>query len=184
LRGTFDWHIDGTLDDVPHLAAVSTAVVITEADGGTEFANTAAAFASFGEQEQARLSRLRVVHGHASHQRRVHPDPTPEQEARWAAFPTHEHPLVWRHPDGRRSLLIGATAERIVGMAPEQSTALLDDLLVRATRPEFVYRHDWTEGDLVIWDNQALLHRACPYAFTSPRELHRTHIGGDTPPSP
>jgi alpha-ketoglutarate-dependent taurine dioxygenase len=142
-----DWHMDGTLDDVPHLAAVTTAVVGADADGGTEFADTAAAFATFGAPEQARLSALRVVHGHASHQRRVHPDTLPEQEARWAA----------------------------------ESTDPLDDLLARATRPEFVYRHDWTEGDLVIWDNQALLHRACPYELTSPRELHRTHVGGGTP---
>jgi alpha-ketoglutarate-dependent taurine dioxygenase len=181
LRGTFDWHLDGTQDEVPHLAAVTTAKVITSDDGGTEFASTYAAYDDLDDIEKERFGKLRVVHSHAAHQRRVYPNPTPEQEAGWAVKPTREHPLVWRHDSGRRSLVIGATADSVPGMEPGVGRALLEELLDRATRPERVYRHDWTVGDLVIWDNRGVLHRACPYEVTSPRELHRVHLAGDEP---
>src|SRR5258708_23957391 len=101
---------------------------------------------------------------------RLHtPDPTPEQVELWRKRPPKEHPLVWSHRSGRRSLVLGATADRVVGMEPDESRDFLDDLLARATRPGRVYRHEWEVGDLVIWDNRGVLHRACPYDPTSPR---------------
>jgi alpha-ketoglutarate-dependent taurine dioxygenase len=90
-----------------------------------------------------------------------------------------EHPLVWRHASGRRSLVLGATAERIVGMSAAEGRALLDRLLEWATQPRFVYRHHWQVGDLVIWDNRGTMHRALPYSPTSNRVMHRTTLVGD-----
>ena len=66
-------------------------------------------------------------------------------------------------------------------MEPEEGRALLDDLLHRATGPDLVYRHEWQVGDLVIWDNRGVLHRALPYDPTSPRDMHRTTFAGDEP---
>jgi alpha-ketoglutarate-dependent sulfate ester dioxygenase len=65
-----------------------------------------------------------------------------------------------------------------VGMEPAEGRAFLDDLLDRATTPEHVYRHDWEVGDLVIWDNTGVLHRALPYDPTSARDMHRTTLYG------
>lgn len=115
----------------------------------------------------------------AAAQALTHPDATRKQKDAWDRLPAREHPLVWEHRDGRRSLLIGATAGQVVGMSPEDGRALLDDVLEWATQPQFVLRHRWQVGDLVIWDNTGLLHRALPYEPTSRRLMHRTTLAGD-----
>jgi alpha-ketoglutarate-dependent taurine dioxygenase len=109
------------------------------------------------------------------------PDATPEQRASWDQVPGRVHPLVWRRRDGRRSLLIGSTADEIVGWEPDASRALLDRLNDWATDRRFTYRHRWQVGDLVIWDNTGMLHRALPFEPTSPRVLHRTTLVGEEP---
>ena len=88
---------------------------------------------------------------------------------------------MWRHRNGRRSLVLGATTDHVVGMEPAEGRALLDDLLARSTAPGRVYRHEWAVGDLVIWDNRGVLHRALPYEPDSARDMHRTTIKGDEP---
>jgi alpha-ketoglutarate-dependent taurine dioxygenase len=88
---------------------------------------------------------------------------------------------VWRHRDGRHSLVLGATADHIEGMDVEEGRALLQDLLDRSTAPDRVYRHEWRVGDMVIWDNRGVLHRACPYDPSSARDMHRTTLAGDEP---
>jgi alpha-ketoglutarate-dependent taurine dioxygenase len=113
--------------------------------------------------------------------RPVYPSPTPEQLADWRSRPSREHPLVWQHRSGRKSLLFGATADQIVGMDIEEGRALLAGLVERATRPERVLRHEWTVGDMVIWDNRGVIHRVTRYESASPRELHRATVAGDEP---
>ncbi|MFA5884809.1 MAG: TauD/TfdA family dioxygenase [Acidimicrobiia bacterium] len=181
LRGTFDWHIDGMTEDIPIMATVLSARAVAESGGETEFASTYGAYDALPDEEKARFEALRVVHSFAAAQLLVNPDPAPEELARWRRRPPKEHPLVWRHRDGRRSLVLGATTESVVGMSPEEGRALLDDLLARSTAPERVYRHVWAVGDLVIWDNRGVLHRALPYARSSARDMHRTTITGDEP---
>jgi alpha-ketoglutarate-dependent taurine dioxygenase len=112
-------------------------------------------------------------------QRLSNDDPTPEELAWWRRRPAKEHPLVWRHRSGRRSLVLGATADHVAGMDLDERRALLADLLARSTRPERVYRHHWSVGDMVIWDNRGVLHRALPYDPASPRDMHRTTLAGD-----
>ncbi len=158
-----------------------SAVQVANRGGETEFANSYAAYDAFSDEEKQRFSQLRVVHSLEASQRRVHPDPSPEQVARWRARPTHEHPLVWTHRSGRKSLVLGASAHHVVGMEPDQSEALLADLLDRATRPHLVYSHRWSVGDTVVWDNNGVLHRAAPYDPDSPREMLRTTVLGDEP---
>jgi alpha-ketoglutarate-dependent taurine dioxygenase len=88
---------------------------------------------------------------------------------------------VWKHQSGRRSLVIGATAAYVVGMDPPESMDLLVRLRDWATQPQFVYRHDWQLGDIVMWDNTGTLHRALPYDADSGRLLHRTMLQGEEP---
>jgi alpha-ketoglutarate-dependent taurine dioxygenase len=181
LKGAFDWHIDGTTDEIPNMASVMSAKVINADDGGTEFASTYAAYDALTDAEKDRFAGLRVLHSFEAHQRRRNPNPTAEQEDYMKSRPRREHPLVWRHQTGRCSLVLGATADHVVGMDLQEGRVLLQELLDRATDPGRVYRHDWTVGDLIIWDNRGLLHRACPYEATSSRELHRTTLVGDEP---
>lgn len=184
LRATFDWHIDGCTpmgDECPQKATVLSAVQVAERGGETEFASSYAAYDVLTDDEKQRFGSLRVVHSLEASQRRVTPDPTPEELARWRARPTHTHPLVWTHRTGRKSLVLGASTDYIVGMDLDEGRALLAELLRRATVPDKVYRHKWSVGDTVIWDNRGVLHRAAPYDPGSPREMLRTTVLGDEP---
>ena len=179
LKGTFDWHIDGCTDDIPIMATLLSAHEVAETGGETEFASTYAAYDHLSDEEKERADSIRVVHTIEASQRSVNPNPTPEQLALMRQRPAKEHPLVWRHNSGRRSLVIGATADYVVGMDVDEGRALLNELLDHSTHPERVYRHEWKVGDMVIWDNRGVLHRACPYPETSPRDMHRTTLSGD-----
>jgi alpha-ketoglutarate-dependent sulfate ester dioxygenase len=184
LRATFDWHIDGCTpvgDECPQKATVLSAVHVAERGGETEFASSYAAYDALSDAEKQRYASLKVVHSLEASQRRVTPDPTPEQLARWRARRTHEHPLVWTHHSGRKSLVLGASADYVLGMDRDEGRALLAELLDRATAPHKVYSHPWSVGDTVIWDNRGVLHRAAPYDPDSPREMLRTTVLGDEP---
>jgi alpha-ketoglutarate-dependent taurine dioxygenase len=181
LRGTFDWHLDGATEDIPIMATVLSAHAVAASGGETEFASTYAAYDALTEDEQQELLQIRVVHTFEAAQRLANPDPSPEELALWRKRPSKVHPLVWRHRSGRRSLVLGATASHVDGMDVDAGRALLLDLLDRATTPERVYRHEWAVGDLVIWDNRGVLHRALPYDASSARDMHRTTIAGDEP---
>jgi alpha-ketoglutarate-dependent taurine dioxygenase len=89
-----------------------------------------------------------------------------------------ERPLVWTQESGKKSMLLGVTMDKIVGMHVAEGRALLARLLEWSVQPAFQYRHQWQEGDLVIWDNCVALHRVIPFAATSGRMMHRTSIAG------
>jgi alpha-ketoglutarate-dependent taurine dioxygenase len=184
LRATFDWHIDGCTpieDTFPQMATVLSAKQVAESGGETEFANSYAAYDGLSEGEKDRFTSLRVVHSLEASQRRVTPDPSPEMLAKWRSRRTHEHPLVWTHRSGRKSLVLGVSADYVVGMDRDEGRALLAELLNRSTGADKVYSHNWSVGDAVIWDNRGVLHRAAPYDPDSPREMLRTTVLGDEP---
>ena len=184
LRAAFLWHIDGctpTNDECPQMATMLSAKHVAEEGGGTEFASAYTAYDVLSDDEKQRLGSLRVVHSLEASQRKTHPNPSPEDLARWRSRPTHEHPLVWTHRSGRKSLVLGASADYIVGMDIDEGRAILDELLAQATGGDNVYRHSWSVGDTVIWDNRGVLHRAGRYADDSGRMMLRTTILGDEP---
>jgi alpha-ketoglutarate-dependent taurine dioxygenase len=184
LKATFDWHIDGCTplaEECPQKATVLSALQVAEWGGETEFANSYAAYDALNDDEKDRFGSLRVVHSLEASQRRVHPDPSPETLARWRSRRTHEHPLVWTHRSSRKSLVLGASADYVVGVDLDEGRALLDALLQRATVRDKVYSHTWSIGDTVVWDNRGVLHRAAPYDPDSAREMLRTTVLGDEP---
>ncbi|MFC5752911.1 TauD/TfdA dioxygenase family protein [Actinomadura rugatobispora] len=178
-RGNFHWHIDGATIDVPQQATLLTAREVDPAGGDTEFANTFLAYQALPEKEKAELDGLRVVHSFAAAQLRANPEASERERAVWERVSPKVHPLVWTRQNGRRSLLVGATAGEVVGRPPEEGRALLDRLTEWATQPRFVLRHRWRRGDLVIWDNTGMLHRAMPFEPTSLRLMHRTTLVGE-----
>jgi alpha-ketoglutarate-dependent taurine dioxygenase len=179
LRGTFCWHIDGTTDDIPTRASLLTPRQLSQTGGTTEFANTYASYADLSEADQRAIDKLRVVHMQETIQRHVHPDPTEEQVALWRTRPAKTHPMVWTHQSGRKSLVLGLTATSVEGMDPKEGRALIDRLQAFATQPQYIYRHAWRMGDLLIWDNTGVMHRVEPYPPESGRLLHRTTLVGE-----
>lgn len=181
IRGAFYWHIDGTMLPEPIGAATLTAQRLAPTGGDTEFCNTYAAFDELPAAKQAQLEKLQVVHSIENTQRYVNPEPSYEQLKQWQNFPDRILPLVWKHRSGRKSLVLGNTATYVIGMSPRESSALLTRLRDWATQPQFVYRHQWKVGDMVIWDNTGTMHRATQYALDSGRMMHRTQTAGVEP---
>ena len=127
------------------------------------------------------IEGLRVVHSAERTQYYVTPEMSYEEVRFWQQSPTKSCPLVWTHRSGRKSLLLGATCDYVEGMAIEESRALLAKLRDWATQPQFVYRHEWAPGDLLIWCNTGTMHRALPYALDSGRLMHRVVLAGEEP---
>lgn len=180
-KGAFYWHIDGTMSDVPILASIMSGRRLALEGGETEFCNTYAAWDDLPESEKQALEKLKVVHMFEVSQRYVRPEPTYAELHAWQTFQPNTLPLVWTHRSGRKSLVLGSTASHVEGMDLREGWALLTRLREYATQPQFVYRHEWTVGDMLIWDNTGTMHRAMPYALDSGRLMHRTTIQGEEP---
>jgi alpha-ketoglutarate-dependent taurine dioxygenase len=179
IRSNEHWHMDGTTYAIPPKATNLKCEVPPSAGGDTEFANLYAAYADLPAARKQQLEPLRVIHSARAANSKFFATPSDEDAARWQRDgPPREQPLVWHQADGRTSLVIGSTAEHIVGMDAAQSRALLDELLTWCTQPEYCYRHRWQQGDMVVWNNPGLLHRAHPYTVESGRLMHRTTILG------
>lgn len=176
VLGTYFWHMDGMTSPIPPpKATVLSARSVAPKGGQTEFASTTAAFEALPEDERAELEKLRVVHSVVAAVRAV---TTPDTLDPVRREMKHEQPLVWTRPSGRKSMLLGYTADYIVGMPQAEGRALLARLLEWSVQPAFTYRHNWQVGDLVVWDNTGMLHRVVPYAADSGRVMHRTSVAG------
>lgn len=178
-RGAFYWHIDGTMDRIPLFASMLTAKKLAPTGGNTEFCNTYAAWDALPEEEKAELENLKVVHSLVNAQLFVQPEPSLAEFEGWARLGTNELPLVWTHTSGRKSLVLGSTAEYVVGMDPVESRRLLVRLREWATQEQFSLSHSWTIGDTVIWDNTGTMHRAMAYPLDCDRLMVRTKLEGE-----
>ena len=180
VLGTFFYHIDGMPTDLPPPYATLLSCRRKAAVGGqTEFANTDAAWERLPAEEKEQLKDLRVIHSVASSLRDI-ADTIPEKhKGRLGIGIQAERPLVYTRKSGRKSMLIGTTADTVVGLEVAYGRALLRRLSEWAAQPEFSYRHEWSEGDLAIWVNPAAMHRALPYDADSGRMMHRTSVGAE-----
>ncbi len=181
LKGSLYWHIDGTMNKNPIGAAVLSSKVLPTWGGNTEFCNTYAAWDLLPEEEKAQLEGLRVMHSAWTSLFYYEPEPSYAKLQEMMKLGEVELPLVWKHRSGRKSLLLGCTANHIVGMSPSESTKLLVRLRDWATQPHLVYSHEWSVGDAVMWDNSGTMHRAMPYDPDCGRLLHRTKTAGEDP---
>ena len=182
LKGSFYWHIDGTMNTVPILASLLSSKVLgqlPEGSGDTEFCNTYAAYEDLSSEQKQQLEGLHVMHSAWNTLFYYDPEPSIELLRGMMRIGDRELPLVWAHRSGRKSLVIGCTARHVTDMEFKKSVELLVQLRDWATRPQFVYRHKWSVGDLVIWDNTGTMHRATPYDPNAGRLLHRTKLEGE-----
>ncbi len=181
LKGSLMWHADGSLQPRPNLGALLRPIRLSSTGGETEFCNTYAAWDDLPREEQEALEKLRVVHSVERSQYYVRPEMPYEEVKMWQETPPRSLPLVWTHQSGRKSLLLGSTADYVEGLSVEASRALLARLRDWATQPHYVYHHQWRLGDLLVWDNTGTMHRVLPYPPDGGRLLHRTILAGEEP---
>lgn len=177
--GSRDWHTDHTNHERPPKMTAILAVKLPSKGGDTSFANMQAAYAGLDKAEQAELAKLTTVNviekdtGYVDDSTRDALTADPQR-----------HPFIRTHPEtGKKAIYVhpGKT-ERFEGMAPTESKQLINDLLDRVLTPDVTYRHKWRNGDLVIWDNRALVHLAHrDYDTAEGRVMYRVCLEGDVP---
>jgi len=179
--GSTGWHTDKSFRPEPSLATILHAVTMPPQGGDTCFADMESAYDALPDARKAELDGVRVIHSWELSREKLGLKAT-EDEIRDA--PPMSHPLVRVHPDsGRKSLFMGEHASHFDGRPIQEGRAALSELEHHATAERFVYRHRWRQGDMLMWDNRCLLHRADPNfdAARYPRVLHRTCLRGTAP---
>ena len=174
------WHHDSSFKPIPARASLLSARQIPSAGGNTEFAFMRGAFAALDAAEQSRLRGMVALHDFGWSRSRV--DPALVTEAEKTQHPPVRQAMVLEENPYGPALYLGAHARSIDGMNEAESRVLIDRLMAHATEDRFIYSHRWTPGDLLIWDNRAVLHRATPFASTTERRhMVRTTVAGQRP---
>ena len=177
------YHTDHSNDRMPPKATVLHAVQLPDAGGDTQYVNMHAAYEGLPAVLRERIDPLRAVHVYQSrHSARKLMGLT--ENAKDRVPDAVVHPLVRTHPEtGRRAIYINPIRiDDIEGMAEAEAQGLLTQLLAHATQPQYEYRHKWQLGDLVMWDNRCLLHKANgDYDMDQMRYLYRVMLKGDAP---
>ena len=198
FRGNEGWHTDSSFQPVSAKASILSARTVPVRGGETEWADMRAAYQALDAKTRARIAGLAAFHSlyhsqsaigegddttaqglavlHAGDRSR----PADSSAGYRQANSPPLRPLVKIHPvTGRPALYIGRHAYGIPGLDPEASRHLLADLVDFACRPPRVHTHRWRPGDVVIWDNRCVLHRARPWSLDEPRVMHHTRVNGD-----
>ncbi len=166
------WHTDASFQDPRGRYSMLAALVVPPVPADTEFADMRAAYDALPAETKARLEGLRVHHSIAHSRMTLGFEFSEEERDRLKGA---VHPLLLANPrTGRRALYLASHASRILDRPVPEGRLILRELTEHATRPEFVYRHSWRDGDFVIWDNRATMHRARPFDDTvHRREMRR-----------
>jgi alpha-ketoglutarate-dependent 2,4-dichlorophenoxyacetate dioxygenase len=166
------WHTDASFQDPPGRYSMLSAKVIPPVGADTEYADMRAAYDALPDEIKTEIEGLRVHHSIAYSRQTLGFEFSKDEED---ALRGAVHPLVRTIPrSARRSLYVASHASRIVDWPLPEGRLLLRELIEHATGSQFVYRHRWRVGDLVIWDNRATMHRARPFEDTKHRrELRR-----------
>jgi len=172
------WHSDSSWRPIPTWLTFLAAVELPEEGGDTCFADMQAAYESLSDERKAFLDRKNMIHSWATLSR-YEPTAMPLGEG---SPPPATHPVVCT-VEGRKCLFLGGHTSYYIGNMPfEEGKALYDELMTHATSPDFVYQHEWTPGDLLIWDNRTTMHRRLPYDWSQRRVMYRAEVCGTEVP--
>jgi len=176
--GNMLWHSDSSFKTIPAKYSLLSARVIPDAGGNTEFADMRAAWTALDTSLQEECINLVCEHSQLFSRGALgFEDFTHDEKIKWAPV---KQPLVRQHPSTQaQSLFLSSHIGTIDGMPVPEARLLIRDLTEHATKPEFVFAHQWKQWDLVLWDNRVTMHRARRYDHTQPRDLHRTTVSSD-----
>ncbi len=179
-KGNYLWHTDSSFKAVPSLCSLLSARVVPPAGGNTEFATMRAPYDALPAETKQKLEGLVAEHSLVYSRSTVVRDTlTPEMQAE---LPGAWQVMVRENPaNHRRNIYAGAHASHVIGWPREEGRTFIAEINEFATQPQYCYSHAWRDGDLVIWDNRCVLHRATAYDTRNHKRLmQRTTVGGDT----
>lgn len=170
LKANFLWHSDSTFLPVPALVNIITACIVPSEGGATELASTRAAWAAMPPKLKTRIQGRGIWHRYSHSRKKIS-----EELSRLPMFnkwPDQHWNSVWTNPaNGQEALYLASHAYLVDGCSEEESEALLAELTEFCTQPRFVYAHDWQVGDVLLWDQRAVMHRGTPWPYDQPRKL-------------
>ena len=170
LKANMLWHADSTFLPIPALTNILIARVVTETGGATEFATTRAGWADMPESLKSRIRDRGFWHRYGHSRKRISPELAKRQM--FTKWPDQHWRSVWTNPaNGAEALYVASHAFAVDGMEEADGQALIDELTEFVTKPEYVYSHTWSVGDVLVWDQRAVLHRATPWDYAKPRKL-------------
>lgn len=170
LKANQLWHIDSTFLPTPSLCNILTAKVVTTIGGETELASTRAAWAAMPEVLKARIRGKVLGHNYMRSRELISKELA--QQALFNKWPQQRWPSIWANPvNGKEALFIASHVFQVEGMDKAEGDELIEELLNYCTRQEFTYLHKWKVGDILIWDQRAILHRGRPWPYDQPRTL-------------
>jgi len=181
-RGTLAWHTDGSWSHITGQATIIYGEVVPRVGGETHFADMYGAYERLTPAWRQRLEKMRAVHNLDFSRTRRHGEDL-MTEAQKRERPPVDHPIVRTHPQtGRRCVYLGDHAEYIVGLPYDEGRALIEELNAMIIHPDLTYEHRWTAGELLLWDNRCVLHKAT--AFDEAHEgrvVRRCTVLGEVP---
>lgn len=170
LKANFLWHCDSTFMPQPALTNLLIARVVTETGGATELASTRAGWAAMPEALKERIRGRGVWHAYRHSRAKISPELA--AQAMFNKWPDQHWNAIWTNPvNGREALYLASHSFKVDGYDEAESQALIDEMIGFCTRPEYVYSHQWQVGDVLIWDQRAVLHRGTPWPYDKPRTL-------------
>lgn len=176
------WHTDDSYFAAPAKATMLQSIEIPDSGGETKFCNMRKAYADLPEDQKRRVSGLRAVHGYDTKRAPARAIALTKEEE--SETPEVDHPLVRTHEDtGEKAIYFNSNrTDRIVGMAPAESDALLDHVYQHVTQPKYQYHHKWRVGDILLWDNRCLMHAVnMDFPVGQPRRHQRILLQGARP---
>ena len=170
------WHTDSSFREIPASFSLFSGVTIPEQGGDTFFASLHLGWDALPKEEQTALFGLRGLHDYNQAYAIREVDMT---GVFGGSAPAGSHPIVRRHPEtGRTGLFVSEHLFAIEGMPEEEAKALIRRLLGFCVDPSRVYRHRWSVGDILIWDNRSMLHRAQGFDSRYPRVMRHVRVAG------
>lgn len=170
LKSNFLWHSDSTFLPTPALTNILIGRVVTTEGGATELASTRAAWANMPYRLKAKVQGRGIWHRYSHSRRKISPELA--ELPMFNKWPDQHWNALWRNPvNGREALYIASHAFKLDGYDEAEGQAIIEELIDFCTQPQFVYSHTWQVGDVLIWDQRAVLHRGTPWPYEQPRVL-------------
>ena len=170
LQANMLWHTDSTFLPAPALANILIARIIPPSGTATEFCSTRIAWEDMPEALKSGVKGLYFKHDYTHSRKKI--DPMLAGEEMFAHWPQQIWKSAWKNPvNGKTALYIASHASGVVGMGRKQALDLINELIEWCTQDQYVYRHTWCTGDVLVWDERAMLHRGVPWNYDEPRTL-------------
>lgn len=179
--GNSVWHTDSSYKRVAAKASLLSANIVPSSGGHTEWADMRQGYTALDQGMQKWLTDKVAIHSYRfSHAWHKGLEFLAEEDL--DQLPPVQHPVIKVHPvTNDRILFVGRHASHILGEDFRSSRRLLRELTFEAAQEPRIWRHQWEVGDIAIWDNRCVLHRARRYPHNEPRAMRRTTVAGDDP---